>query len=50
MFNFFALKFEPMEFIFNLKYMIIGMISIFVVIGVIIIITVLLNKIFTKKK
>ena len=42
--------FNPMAFIYNLKYMISGMIAIFVVIGVIIIITVVLNKIFSKKK
>lgn len=39
-----------MAFIDNLKYMLSGMIAIFIVIGVIIIITVVLNKIFSKKK
>ena len=42
--------FNPMAFVSNLKYMLSGMIAIFIVIGVIIIITVLLNKIFSKKK
>ncbi len=37
-----------MNFITNLRYLAVGMISIFIVIGVIILITVLLNKIFTK--
>lgn len=39
-----------MDFVSSLKYMATGMVSIFVVIGVIILITALLNKIFTKKK
>ncbi len=43
-------KFSPMAFVDNLKYMISGMIAIFIVIGVIIIITVVLNKIFSKNK
>lgn len=42
--------FNPMAFISNLKYMLSGMIAIFIVIGVIIIITVVLNKIFSKRK
>lgn len=37
-----------MNFITNLRYLAVGMISIFIVIGVIILVTVLLNKIFTK--
>lgn len=37
-----------MNFITNLRFLAVGMISIFIVIGVIILITVLLNKIFTK--
>ena len=41
--------FNPMAFINNLPYMISGMVAIFIVIGVIILVTVLLNKIFTKK-
>ncbi len=38
-----------MNFITNLRYLAVGMVSIFIVIGVIILVTVLLNKIFTKK-
>lgn len=41
--------FNPMAFIGNLKYMLSGMVAIFIVIGIIIIITVVLNKIFSKK-
>ena len=37
-----------MNFVANLRYLAVGMISIFIVIGVIILVTVLLNKIFTK--
>ncbi len=43
------MTFNPMNFITNLRYLAVGMISIFIVIGVIILVTVLLNKIFTKK-
>ena len=42
------MNFNPMNFITNLRYLAVGMISIFVVIGVIILATVVLNKIFTK--
>ncbi len=42
--------FNPMAFIENLKYMLSGMIAIFIVIGIIILCTVVLNKIFTNKK
>ena len=42
------MQFNPMNFIANLKYMGIGMLSIFIVIGVIVLITVLLNKISSK--
>ncbi|MGN0451108.1 MAG: oxaloacetate decarboxylase [Acutalibacteraceae bacterium] len=42
------MTFNPMNFITNLRYLAVGMISIFIVIGVIILVTVLLNKIFTK--
>lgn len=38
------MNFHPFEFIANLKYMGIGMLSIFIVIGVIILITQILNK------
>ena len=42
--------FSPKAFIDNLKYMLSGMIAIFIVIGLIIIITMVLNKIFSKRK
>ena len=42
--------FEPMNFIKNLSYMAEGMISIFVVIGIIIILTNLINLMGRKKK
>lgn len=38
------MEFNPMNFVSNLSYMLKGMIGIFVVIGIIILITVLLNK------
>lgn len=41
------MTFNPINFITNLRYLAVGMISIFIVIGVIILVTVLLNKIFT---
>lgn len=44
------MQFNPMHFIDNLYYMGIGMAGIFIVIGLIILITVLLNKITAKKK
>ncbi|MBQ7045631.1 MAG: oxaloacetate decarboxylase [Clostridia bacterium] len=44
------MNFNPMNFITNLSYMLKGMIGIFVVIGVIILITVLLNKFTGGKK
>jgi len=40
--------FEPVNFVKNLQYMGIGMLVIFVVIGVIILTTLLVNKIFSK--
>lgn len=40
--------FEPMNFVSSLKYMGMGMLGIFVVIGVIVLATYLLNKIFSK--
>ena len=43
------ITFNPMNFVNNLSYMVSGMIGIFVVIGVIIIATLILNKV-TKKK
>jgi hypothetical protein len=42
--------FEPLNFVKNLKYMGLGMLGIFIVIGVIIIATALLNKLFKEKK
>ena len=35
---------NPMNFLYNLRYMLYGMLTIFAVIGIIIIITMLLNK------
>ena len=43
------MEFKPMEFIYNLKYMGLGMLGIFVVIGIIILATVVLNKVTSKK-
>lgn len=40
----------PMNFIYNLKYMGVGMLGILIVIGVIIILTMLLNKFTSSKK
>ncbi len=44
------MNFNPMNFVNNLRYMGLGMVGIFAVIGVIILVTVLLNKIFSSKK
>ena len=44
------LTFEPMNFIKMLPYMGKGMLVIFVLIGVIILVTLLINKIFSRKK
>ena len=43
------MTFNPINFVTNLRYLAVGMVSIFAVIGVIILVTVILNKIFTKK-
>ncbi|MBQ8600030.1 MAG: hypothetical protein IJ407_01425 [Clostridia bacterium] len=43
------LAFNPMNFVKMLQYMGIGMLVIFVIIGVIILTTLLINKIFSKK-
>ena len=43
------MTFNPMNFVTNLRYLAVGMVSIFAVIGVIVLITVILNKIFTQK-
>ena len=44
------LQFEPMSFVENLKYMGLGMLGIFVVIGIIVCVTVLLNKVLAPKQ
>ena len=44
------LGFEPMNFVDNLQYMGIGMLTIFLIIGAIIVTTQLINKIFSGKK
>ena len=44
-----GLNFDPMAFVENLQYMGIGMLVIFVIIGVIALCTALINKIFSKK-
>ena len=44
LFAFLAFSFNPMNFVYNLKYMVIGMICIIIVMGVLILITTLLNK------
>ena len=44
------MNFNPMAFIDNLKYMGIGMLSILIVMGVLILITVLLNRLGKKSK
>ena len=44
------LIFEPVNFVKNLSYMGIGMLVIFVIIGAIILTTMLVNKLFSKKK
>ena len=41
--------FEPMNFVYNLKYMGIGMLAIIAVIGAIILVTALLNKVTSKR-
>ena len=49
----FNFMFEPMNFIYNIKYMVIGMVCIIIVMGVLILITTALNKFvpkFTNKK
>lgn len=40
--------FDPMNFVANLKYMGVGLLCIFIVIGVIIVATVLVNKMFSE--
>lgn len=43
-----TVNFEPMNFISNLRYMGIGMLVIFVIIGVIILATTLVSRLFSK--
>jgi heme/copper-type cytochrome/quinol oxidase subunit 3 len=43
------MNFNPMNFINNLYYMLFGMLGIFVVIGIIILFTIILNNLSTKK-
>lgn len=45
-----GISFEPGNFVDNLKNMGLGMLIIFVIIGIIILFTTLVNKIFSKKK
>lgn len=42
--------FEPQHFVGNLQYMLSGMLGIFVVIGLIVIVTVVLNRVTSKKQ
>ncbi len=42
--------FEPMNFVNNLSYMAKGMLGILIVMGAIILVTVILNKVFADKK
>ncbi len=44
------ISFNPYGFVENLSYLVKGMVGIFVVIGLIIIVTVILNKLTTPKK
>ena len=48
LFAFLAFTFQPINFVLNLKYMVIGMVCIIIVMGVLILITTLLNKIASK--
>ena len=43
-------SFEPMHFVENLRYMGLGMLGIFIVIGVIMLLTILLNKLTSKSE
>jgi len=43
------MEFNPMNFVDNLYYMAAGMASIFIVIGVIVVVTIVLNKMFKSK-
>lgn len=43
------MEFNPMNFVYNLKYMGTGMLGIFVVIGIIIVATIVINKAANRK-
>ena len=43
------MNFEPMNFVTNLRYMGLGMLGIFIVMGVIILVTVILDRVTSKK-
>ena len=43
-----SIIFQPGNFVSNLKYMGLGMLVIFVVIGIIILVTMMINKLFSK--
>ncbi len=45
-----GIEFNPMNFVENLKYMGLGMLGIFVVIGLIVISTMILNRVTSPKK
>ncbi len=44
------MTFNPMNFVSNLYYMGVGMLGIFIVIGAIVLVTVILNKVTAEKK
>lgn len=48
--NYMLAVFQPMRFVDNLKYMGLGMLGIFIVIGVIVLLTMLLNALTEKKE
>ena len=43
-----SIIFQPGNFLYNLKFMGLGMLVIFVVIGIIILVTMMINKLFTE--
>ena len=45
-----TVSFEPMHFVDNLRYMGLGMLGIFIVIGVIMLLTMLLNKLTEERR
>lgn len=46
--TFLAISFDPMQFVYSLKYMVIGMICIIIVMAVLVVISTLLNKLAIK--